>query len=973
MSPDKQGEVSNIHFDNPSDIESKLNDPTFFARFLYGLGSFLSYKEELANKRLSNLNDELAKLDDEFNNVIENFKSVLGESGEDEKSMRGSLQEAVQKTLSENYESKYNEFIAKKQSYKMVLQFIQNRRAYIVYDLGSAKPGAAIKKSIIDRAKIIYGLYRGDKYKDIRIKVFDLLNTLTYSSASLKSSFQLNLVVTGPAGSGKTTIARELSKWYSELGLFTSDGFNENPDIAFSESGRTNFIGQYTGQTAPKTLLVLFSNIEKTLFMDEAYSIAGCNFDRTTGKIEPDAYGEEFISELLRFMNDHKGMSAIIVAGYKNLMIKCFMERNEGLPRRFPTAIDLPLSSTDELFNIFLKIVVEKSYEGASQYNKSLENEKKKLNNLKKLEDDPAILTSLNENIDAIQAKLKTYDDRIKDIKMQKIKFYCIMKPTFMMLHMDTSFPAVELLRKYLLMVQLRIQYEGDTDVEIDNVYSYTIVTQVLICLLETQLQRNILRRHFYADVFSLEDANLSLFKAQAGEMGLIADLCTKTIGAEAALRDANAAGELQKTVSIEEEMNLMNTYFYDKGFELKLYQQHIPQRGGDNNENYLFQRGIKGNKKGLEEWAARRRRAEREKSEAATAAEALAEREKSEAAAAAAAAAEAEAIKEAESSGAIKAVEEAAAQRAPYDEIEQRIKQRNQQNKELRNVRVEAAERYREKKQANNSVVEPATPKAQSTKYYMEVIKRGKDLAEFQEKINKFLSLEDLFKNLPGAVQASLNPQAVSPLPSTPPEKSKEKTKYELELERKKQDATDSLADLFIDKKLEKIAQTAEDPVAYFESAKNVIDKLKLPEKTEQKTTGLKGSSDSLPSLSALFKMLHEKDKRDELIRHMVNIYFRKNSPRYINSLLDKIPTEFPIHLERTELEFESKEMNNQSLHYNKVLNKVIEYNNNIFKNLPAPSLNNSKMKMIQDASLTPLQKTTLTADILWEDIGIF
>jgi hypothetical protein len=961
MSPDPQSKPDNIHFDNPSDIESKLNDPKFFAQFLYGLGSFLSYKEELANKRLSNLNDELAKLDDEFNNVIENFKSVLGEGGDDDKSMRGSLQEAVQKTLSENYESKYNEFIAKKQSYKMVLQFIQNRRAYIVYDLGSANPGELIKKSIVDRAKIIYGLYRGDKYKDIRMKVFDLLNTLTYSSASLKSSFQLNLVVTGPAGSGKTTIARELSKWYSELGLFTSDGFNENPDIAFSESGRTNFIGQYTGQTAPKTLLVLFSNIEKTLFMDEAYSIAGCNFDRTTGKIEPDAYGEEFISELLRFMNDHKGMSAIIVAGYKNLMTKCFMERNEGLPRRFPTAIDLPLSSTDELFNIFLKIVVEKSYEGASQYNKTLENEKKKLNNLKKLEDDPEALQLLNDKIADKQVKLKKYEDRIKEIKMQKIKFYCIMKPTFMMLHMDTSFPAVELLRKYLLMIQLRIQYEGDTTVTLDNVYSYTIVTQVLICLLETQLQRNILRRHFYADVFSLEDVNLSLFKAQAGEMGLIADLCTKTIGAEAALRDASGK-VLQKTVSIEEEMNLMNTYFYDKGFELKLYQlRDVVQTGGIGEENvnlYKLQRLLAGKERkegatALEKDLKDVRQEAAQKYQAERGARNMFSEE-----------AERAALREASRAAELRAQDisqgENLAQeneKSAVAEIEGRLRQRE-----------DALEPALEPK--NN---EPNTPKPQSTKYYMEVIKRGKDLAEFQEKINKFLSLEDLFENLPGAVTASTNPSAVSPLPSTAPEKSKEKTKYELELERKKQDATDSLADLFIDKKLEKIAQTADDPVAYFESAKDVIDKLKLPEKTEQKTTGQKGSADSLPSLSDLFKMLHEKDKRDELIRHMVNIYFRKNNPRYINSLLDKIPTEFPIHLERTELEFESKEMNNQSLHYNKVLNKVIEYNNNIFTNLPAPSLENSKMKLLTGLKDGALQKKTLTADILWEDIGIF
>ena len=168
-------------------------------------------------------------------------------------------------------------------------------------------------------------------------------------------------------------------------------------------------------------------------------------------------------------------------------------------------------------------------------------------------------------------------------------------------------------------------------------------------------------------------------------------------------------------------------------------------------------------------------------------------------------------------------------------------------------------------------------------------------------------------------------------------------------------------------------MATEAGDPVAYFDSARQIIEQLKLPAKPGEITTGVKGNPGSLPSLSELFKLLYVKESRDELTRHMVNIYFQKNTPRYINSLLDKVPTDFPIHLERVELEFESKEMQNPSVNYNRVLKNSLEYNEKLFVNRVAPSLQNPKFQQLRGLDTNGLQYKTLKADISWEDIGIF
>ena len=94
---------------------------------------------------------------------------------------------------------------------------------------------------------------------------------------------------------------------------------------------KDQIIGEYIGQTAPKTYKVLTSNLEGVIFLDEAYNIPGT--PGTTGKKDP--FGQEAMDCITDFTSVHQGLISIIAAGYSYEMEKIFLASNPGLDRRF--------------------------------------------------------------------------------------------------------------------------------------------------------------------------------------------------------------------------------------------------------------------------------------------------------------------------------------------------------------------------------------------------------------------------------------------------------------------------------------------------------------------------------------------------------------------------------------------------------------------------------------------------------------
>jgi hypothetical protein len=160
----------------------------------------------------------------------------------------------------------------------------------------------------------------------------------------------LNLVFTGPAGVGKT----KLAKTYAFV--FENSGILLRGDLIIASP--KDMVGEYVGHTAIKSAGVLMKALEGVILIDEAYQIMPCK----AGKLDNDSksFGPEAITEIVNFLDKYMGMSIMIVAGYQKEMENCFFAANEGLSRRFPNRVSIPSYSTNDLLNIFINGVNSK-------------------------------------------------------------------------------------------------------------------------------------------------------------------------------------------------------------------------------------------------------------------------------------------------------------------------------------------------------------------------------------------------------------------------------------------------------------------------------------------------------------------------------------------------------------------------------------------------------------------------------------
>ena len=173
----------------------------------------------------------------------------------------------------------------------------------------------------------------------VKEQVHSIINELKIDelrkSKGLKvSNTSKHLVFKGNPGTGKTTIARLLSKIYKELGIL------EKGQLV--EVDRGGIVAGYVGQTALKTKEKIDEAMGGILFIDEAYTLA---------KGEND-FGQEAIDILLKAMEDHRDEFIVIVAGYDEPM-ETFLQSNPGLKSRFNEYIHFDDYSEEELFMIF--------------------------------------------------------------------------------------------------------------------------------------------------------------------------------------------------------------------------------------------------------------------------------------------------------------------------------------------------------------------------------------------------------------------------------------------------------------------------------------------------------------------------------------------------------------------------------------------------------------------------------------------
>ena len=170
------------------------------------------------------------------------------------------------------------------------------------------------------------------------------------------------MVFVGNPGTGKTTVARIVSK------ILQRSGVLERGHLV--EVERADLVGEYVGHTARRTREAISKALGGVLFIDEAYSLARGG--------EKD-FGREALDTLVKAMEDHHQDLVVIAAGYPDEM-EMFIRLNPGLVSRMPISIHFPDYSAEELMQIALLILAKSDYRLSP---KAVEKLREKLQGLK--------------------------------------------------------------------------------------------------------------------------------------------------------------------------------------------------------------------------------------------------------------------------------------------------------------------------------------------------------------------------------------------------------------------------------------------------------------------------------------------------------------------------------------------------------------------------------------------------------------
>lgn len=284
-------------------------------------------------------------LSNEFKNHLQKIKTdnlILPVNGQQKHYF---LPEAMSKdklNIQKEICAKYQNFI----KYAFDMKFLDEKAFEDFFDLkvdlkseGSDKVKDLEEEDTLE--KVLQELHLLIGLEEVKKDIVALINLLEIqkkrSQQGLKNvDITLHTVFLGPPGTGKTTVARLLSRIFRHL-RFLSKG-------QMYETDREGLIAGYVGQTATKVNNAVASSLGGVLFIDEAYAL-------TQNSLGND-YGSEAVNTLLKRMEDHRNDLAVVVAGYTEPM-NLFLDSNPGLRSRFNRFFHFAHFTPVELFQIF--------------------------------------------------------------------------------------------------------------------------------------------------------------------------------------------------------------------------------------------------------------------------------------------------------------------------------------------------------------------------------------------------------------------------------------------------------------------------------------------------------------------------------------------------------------------------------------------------------------------------------------------
>ena len=208
----------------------------------------------------------------------------------------------------------------------------------VAADIPYLKPPRS-EQSIFEELNRLIGL------ENVKKELRDVNNLVKFNikmGSASRNAVNLHMVFSGNPGTGKTTVARLTAEILHSIGFIQEDKL-----VVCSAK---DLIGEYIGQTTPKTAKKCEQAYNGVLFIDEAYQLNPYTSDHA------DPYKEECIAELILQMENNRDKMVVIFAGYTEEMETFLNSANTGLRSRIGKTIIFPDYSSDELLRIFEKM-----------------------------------------------------------------------------------------------------------------------------------------------------------------------------------------------------------------------------------------------------------------------------------------------------------------------------------------------------------------------------------------------------------------------------------------------------------------------------------------------------------------------------------------------------------------------------------------------------------------------------------------
>ena len=235
--------------------------------------------------------------------------------------------------IEDNKKPELLDYITKTYKTDNYVEYRNNLIKYISFN--KELPVIEEKKTLEEIFKDLNELVGLEKVKKVLYDLVDVINLKEKAKDLTIKDMNLHMVFLGNPGTGKTTIARIISNILYNLGYI-----KENKLIEVSSK---DLVGQYVGQTAPKTMDVINKSLNGVLFIDEAYSLA------VKGE---NSYNAEAIATLIQAMENYRDKLVVIFAGYTKEM-QDFLDSNSGIVSRIGYTLEFDDYTTEELIKIF--------------------------------------------------------------------------------------------------------------------------------------------------------------------------------------------------------------------------------------------------------------------------------------------------------------------------------------------------------------------------------------------------------------------------------------------------------------------------------------------------------------------------------------------------------------------------------------------------------------------------------------------